>query len=228
MANYSIYCYTNAINGKKYIGQSKDVIHRCQPSNYKGCTKFYNAIQKYGWENFSREILEDGLTLEQANELEQHYISIYNTIEDGYNLKTGGLNCEYSEASLQKMSDNCTTKRKIVCLETGQVYDSAKAVEKQCGFANANIIACCKNKLSTAYGYHWVYFENYNIGYQTKPDKRKKAVKCIETNRIYPSAAEASRITGVSRPNITFCCSGKTNTAGGYHWQYYQKQKDAN
>lgn len=223
MAKYSIYCYTNTINGKKYIGQSKDITHRCQPSNYKGCTKFYNAIQKYGWENFTREILEEDLTLDEANFLEQHYISLYDTITSGYNLKTGGLNCEYSETSLQKMSEHCPNKRKIVCLETGKIYDSAKAIEREKGFANANIIACCKNRLSTAYGCHWVYFEDYNTTHQTKTDKRKRAVICLETSQTYPSAAEASRATGIGRSNISYCCSGKTNTAGGYHWQYCQE-----
>ena len=99
MAEYNIYCYTNKINGKKYIGQSKDVARRCHPSNYKGCTKFYNAIQKYGIENFEYEILESGLTLEEANTRENYYIQLCQTIEFGYNLKSGGSNCEYSEDS---------------------------------------------------------------------------------------------------------------------------------
>ena len=68
MKTFCIYCHTNKINGKKYIGQTHDYQKRCQPSNYKGCTKFYYAILKYGWENFSHEILEQNLTLKEANE----------------------------------------------------------------------------------------------------------------------------------------------------------------
>ena len=190
MANYCVYCYTNNINGKKYIGQSKDITRRCHPSNYKGCVKFYHAIEKYGWDNFTQTILADGLTIDEANEKEEYFISLYNTIENGYNLKSGGLNNEYSEDSRRKMSEHCHSKRKIICLETAQVYDSAMAIEKQLGYANTNIIACCKNKLSTAYGYHWLYLEEYNSGnYSTRQDKRKKKVYCITTNITYESAA---------------------------------------
>ena len=221
MANYSIYCYTNNINNKKYIGQSKNISRRCHPSNYKGCTKFYRAIEKYGWENFTQTILADNLSLEEANLKEEYFINLYNTIENGYNLKTGGLNCEYSETSIQKMSESCTSKRKIICLETQKVYDSAKAIEKELGFANANIIACCKQKLSTAYGYHWLYLEEYNSGnYNIKPDKRKKKIYCITTNITYESAAEAARATKTERASISACCVGRLKSAGGYKWRY--------
>ena len=221
MANYCIYCYTNNINGKKYIGQSKDVTRRCHPSNYKGCTKFYHAIEKYGWNNFTQTILADGLTIDEANIKEEYFISLYNTIENGYNLKSGGLNCEYSEDSIRKMSEHCQSKRKIICLETKQIYDSAMAIEKELGYANANIIACCKNKLSTAYGYHWIYFEEYSGGsYKIKQDKRKKSVYCITTDTTYESAAEAARATKTERANISACCAGRLKSAGGYKWRY--------
>jgi hypothetical protein len=38
--------------------------------------------------------------------------------------------------------------------------------------------------------------------------------------KIYPSALEASKITGVPRQNINACCSNRTKTAGGYVWRY--------
>ena len=133
MAKYSIYCYTNSVNGKKYIGQSKDVSTRCNPSNYKGCVKFYRAIQKYGWEHFTREILEENLTLEEANEKEAYYISYYNSIEDGYNLKTGGLNCEYSQASKDKMSQSCKSKKAIIFFT---VFSPPKKISSQAGRGN--------------------------------------------------------------------------------------------
>ena len=63
---YCVYKHTNKINGKVYIGQSMNPKDRWsrQGHQYKGCTYFYNAIQKYGWNNFIHEILIDNLTQE--------------------------------------------------------------------------------------------------------------------------------------------------------------------
>lgn len=218
--SYCIYCHTNKINGKKYIGQTHEYTKRCQPSNYKGCTKLYNAILKYGWNNFSHQILEDNLTLEQVNEREEYYIQLYNTVENGYNIKSGGLNNIYTEESRKKMSQNCSKKKRIICIETNIEYPSAKEIERQLGYSNSNIIACCKGKLHTAYGFHWRYADEECI---SKKDKRKRPVKCIETEIIYESAAEASRQTGIGRPNISLCCECKMNTAGGYHWKFAEE-----
>lgn len=221
MNNFCIYCYTNKINNKKYIGQSRNIGKRCHPSNYKGCIKFYNALQKYGIENFDFEILEIGLTLEEANAKEEEYIIKFNTIENGYNIKSGGKNNLYTEESKQKMSNSCKTKQKIICLETKEIYESAKQIEKILGFANTNIIACCRGKLHTAYGYHWQYFDqDKQKEFETSTDKRKKKVFCIEKNMIFESASEAGRILNISRPNITKCCQNKLQTAGGFHWRY--------
>ena len=39
--------------------------------------RFWSAIQHYGWENFSHEILEDNLTKDQADQKEKYYIKKY-------------------------------------------------------------------------------------------------------------------------------------------------------
>lgn len=103
---YVIYKHTSP-SGKSYIGQTQNLqqrnsSHRIPSSN---CTVFRNAIQKYGWENFQHEILAENLTLDEANILEEQYITEYNTISpNGYNLRSGGLNHKFSDESRQKMS----------------------------------------------------------------------------------------------------------------------------
>jgi len=54
MNNYTIYIHKNKINGKVYIGQTgQDPKKRWDNGNgYKTCSRFWNAIQKYGWDNF--------------------------------------------------------------------------------------------------------------------------------------------------------------------------------
>ena len=73
-----IYCYTNKINGKKYIGQTTKTLEERADKNGRGYSaqfKFGKAIEKYGWDNFLAEIietveLEDSITLRsRLNEL---------------------------------------------------------------------------------------------------------------------------------------------------------------
>ena len=85
MNNWKVYCHTNIINNKKYIGiTSKDnpndrwkngngYINRNHPH-------FENAIKKYGWNNFKHEILFSGLTQEDALLKENSLINQNNSV----------------------------------------------------------------------------------------------------------------------------------------------------
>ena len=105
--NYCVYCHTNKINGKRYIGITNNVKRRWRTNgieykpdkNMNQNVAFWNAIQKYGWDNFDHEILVDNLTFDEAKQLERYYIHKYQTFigyfdkrEDrlGYNSTLGG------------------------------------------------------------------------------------------------------------------------------------------
>ena len=85
-----IYKTTNLINGKIYVGQHKSETFDL---NYYGSGKYlYNALHKYGKENFSVEILEWCETKEIINEREIYYIQKLNSRNRniGYNIAYGG------------------------------------------------------------------------------------------------------------------------------------------
>ena len=92
---YYIYCYTNKVNGKKYIGQSNNPERRKREHKSRALIgtnsdynmPFYSAIRKYGWESFSFEIL---LETNNPNEDEVRLIKEYDTINNGYNVQLGG------------------------------------------------------------------------------------------------------------------------------------------
>ena len=95
-----VYCLTNKINKKVYIGRSNNIKNRMTqhkndsknincPNKYK--TPFAQAIRKYGWENFELSILAESEDAEEINKLEIYYIDLYNAYGDGgYNASTGG------------------------------------------------------------------------------------------------------------------------------------------
>ena len=47
-----------------------------------------------------------------------------------------------------------------------------------------------------------------------------RAVRCIETGKVYNSISEAEREIDLKHPHIGDVCRGKQKTAGGFHWEY--------
>lgn len=86
-----IYLFVNRINGKRYIGQSKNVYLRFyrHEGERQDDMVFHLAIAKYGWENFDWSFLErmPGATLDELNQREQYWILHYRSNEKpfGYN-----------------------------------------------------------------------------------------------------------------------------------------------
>ena len=48
-------------------------------------------------------------------------------------------------------------KKKVVCIETGEIFPSTLAVEKKMGIDNAWVSSICSRKKKSAYGYHFKY-----------------------------------------------------------------------
>ena len=109
-----IYCHI-APNGKIYIGQTSYPLNQRSGRNgtgYKTCVCFWNAIQKYGWENFGHVVLMDGLSKEMADIVEKELIKKYQTqnIEFGYNLSNGGYSPVNTKKVYQYDMNGCFVK----------------------------------------------------------------------------------------------------------------------
>ena len=90
-----MFCYRilNKINKKEYIGITIDFEKRMkQHQNQKSNSLIHKAILKYGKENFIYEILYQGMSIEEAEQMEINLIKERNTLApNGYNLAKGGL-----------------------------------------------------------------------------------------------------------------------------------------
>lgn len=93
---YTVYLVTNQINGKKYVGitiQGLDLRlrgHFSKAKVTKDNRKFYNAIRKYGEENFRIERLDSASSYDELKEKEKRYIAELDTYNTGYNSTLGG------------------------------------------------------------------------------------------------------------------------------------------
>lgn len=108
----SIYKITNTVNGKAYIGQTrydaeKTRIRDHLNGNSRGSELVQRAVEKYGKDAFTYEILHDGIIPEFLDTLEMEAIEKFNTlVPHGYNLTTGGSNGTRSEETKRKMSES--------------------------------------------------------------------------------------------------------------------------
>ena len=103
-SNYCVYKHTSP-SGKSYIGQTNNYSKRCarHRANIESSV-FGAAIKKYGWDNFTHEILRNGLTIEEANIIETLMIQQHNTISpNGYNLQSGGKNTKMHADTRKKI-----------------------------------------------------------------------------------------------------------------------------
>lgn len=112
-----IYKVTNTVNNKSYIGQTRQSIQERKQRHLYSTQRgsklaFHCALRKYGFDNFTWEILETADTPEELPVLEAQYIKKYRTFTEGYNMTSGGEHYELSEISRQKISKKLTGRHK--------------------------------------------------------------------------------------------------------------------
>lgn len=133
MDTYYIYCIINKINGKTYTGQRKLKPNlTIEEDNYFGSGLLIkNAINKYGLQNFNKEILWSGqCSNTEINEIETYYIKLGKKIgKNEYNIKEVGAGGDLSNfidysythtqehrnkisKGVQKYFDNLTTEER--------------------------------------------------------------------------------------------------------------------
>ena len=201
---YCVYRYTSP-SGKFYIGLTGRTLSERAGENgvkYHGCPFFWSAIQKYGFENFKREILFNNLTKEEAEQKEIEMIAKYksNQKEYGYNIAIGG------ESNVGfKHTDQWKEKLRATNTGEGNPFYGQKHTTET------------KKRMSDA-------AKNRTQEHRDKLRKAKSKKVCqVDINTgvilaIYPSVKEATKSTGIT--HISEVCLGKNKSAGGYKWVY--------
>ena len=194
-----IYLTTNKINGMKYVGKKKYI--RNWESYLGSGIRLKYAIDKYGKENFTKEIIENVLLKEEINAREKYWIDYYNAVEskDFYNISLGGdggdvtagytvemkaeLSLKFSKGrkGIVNQNGNNPNAKKVICLNTMEIFDTTVLASKYASTRESNIQNCCRipDKIKTA-GTHpitgerlqWAYY-NKETEYVFEPFKRE-------------------------------------------------------
>jgi len=219
---WCVYMHTNKINNKKYIGISKNPIQRWGTKGHRYKKQnFGRAISKYGWDNFTHDILFSGLTEDEALNKEKELIMQYNTYNSkfGYNITKGGDLSGGCVSNQKKVYQYSLDGKYIAC------YDSIALAESIYG---KGISCCINNRSKTSNGYQW--FDEYKGEFTQKQLSREEAIAHSQYKEVfqysldgkfirkYNSIKEVSEETGYERTGITKCMSGEQKTAHNYRW----------
>lgn len=237
-----IYKTTNLINGKFYVG--KDVKNN---NSYLGSGKILKqAIEKYGIENFEKEILEYCSSIEELEEREKFWIRELNAIEQGYNLTEGGTGGDtWTNSDIENhwnMGKSPWNKGKIG-VYTSQTREKISESKKKFFTENP------EKKVNNG---TFLSGENHReFGKKQDKERINKRLNTLTSNGVYAklkesmkgnnyakqrpikqfdldgnfineynSVTEAADAIGIARHRIYFVLRGKQNQTGGYTFKY--------
>lgn len=224
MDKIGIYCFTNKLNGKKYVGQSRQLNRRyhghindaMNPDRAKtDSSVFHAALRKYGIENFDYQILEE-CKASELNEREIYWIKELHSyiLEDGYNLTYGGDNFTpnyyfSSEDLLHYWND-----LKLTVTQIYKTYGSTgKKIREQ-----LIELGISKEEIEQR-----TYEKRLEIIQKGIPKRLRKINQYdLEGNFIqsFNSLTEAAKSVNGNKGNISQVANGKYQTAYGYKWKY--------
>lgn len=252
--NYCLYKHTGP-TGLVYIGITKQRLED-RWKNGKGyidCPKFFHAIQKYGWDAFTHEVIAEGLTKAKAEALEIEYIARYKSNQKGfgYNIAAGGSAASPTEATKRQVSEKMATRwadadyrQKVVESMTGRTRsETAKAnislAQKKrfedprqrelVGLRQIGKARTEEAKKKTSETLKRYYTDPKNIEAYKKAHEgvnRKRLARpvlCIETGELFEAVIDASKKMGIERRNIIKVCRGERSKAGGFSWRYVKE-----
>lgn len=240
----AIYKIENLINKKVYIGQTvKKPQRRFQAHrsllkrNIHDNDHLQKAWNRYGEENFKFEIIEN-YPLHELDNIEIELISKYRKINKCYNLESGGNSQkELSESTKNKLSKSIKDlhennkeyrlkflegrARKIICINTGGIYNSIVEASEDFNINYTNIHQVCCGNSNSARGCDGNYYQfaYYEKGKEYKLIKLEnintpRNVVCVNTGEVFKSTVEASNKTKIQQSHISNCCNGTRNFAG--------------
>jgi hypothetical protein len=154
-----------------------------------------------------------------------------------FNSENNGANLDYDIVKKLTTIDNDAYKKTIDQFDkkTGKFirqWSSSGDIQRALNYSTSNIIASCKGKYQTFYGYIWKYGGKDIIPMDLSKEEVKKALlkgKEIKIKQFdllgnfikqWDSMAEINRELGYAQSNIFLCCQGKLKKSHNFIWEY--------
>lgn len=227
---YYFYLYSiTSPTGKIYIGQTRLLEKRIYTYKTNRCTKQHillRSLKKYGWENHRLDILEQGeMTQDQINELEIQAIAKIKAAGKSMNICVGG-----ATGPAYKGKNHPNSKALIQFDLKGNILkewaNAREAFENVPEINDAiGISVNLQHGRHYAYGYLWIYKEDYLKGKRPWHDRlRNRNIDSViqlslegEYITEYRSVNEAARKLNLKAGSINLGLS-KNGYSCGFLW----------
>lgn len=203
-----IYKITNNVNKKIYIGQTiRTIEERISEHRRHKETIMGRAFRKYGFDNFSIEVIDIAESMEELNEKETFYIKKFNSLHpNGYNLCYGGNNTKgyrHKEESKLKMS-----------LNRGRYFGEDNP------FFNRKHTIETRNKMKEKFKDNEFYQKRCEHLDKVRSIKTRKILN-VTTGEKFDSIKEACEKYGIKDgTHISRVCRGKRKSCFGFVFKY--------
>ena len=180
-------------------------------------------------------------TVDEANEREKYYISLLDSTNPkiGYNITSGGYNCELADNTKKILSDKA--KERYKNKENNPMYGKKHRIEsiekmrdKKIGknnpmygrkHSNESRVKISETHKGTNNPIHkHVYTEKEKLDISKRMSelskKWAKRVVCIEDNIIFESITEGAKYYNVSKHTLSGHLRNKQHTCAGKHFKF--------
>ena len=222
-----IYKISNNKNDLVYIGQTTGGILRRfnqhkSSVRYGSDTKLHRAMREIGVQNFEvteicKVTIDDiGDVAKILNALEVEYISLYNSMNNGYNSTKGGT----ATSDMTKVAQYSLSGELIA------IHSNQGEAADMLGISNKGISRACLGSKTVYKGYQWRKF------YDEPASSLPAVLKCKRYNcavaqyslsgsfiATYDTVKLAEETLGIAC--VHAACIGTLATSGKYQWRYF-------
>lgn len=221
-----IYKIENLINHKVYIGQSLDVYRRfIAHINAKDTTKFHNSLRKYGYKNFSFELIKETYDL---NYWEYILVKLYKATDEryGYNMVEGGMSDNWGYVNdlvhkgiikPYKMTEEQIKKRKQARFGLKVSPEGRKSLSMKLKRYTEEHPEVVYKRVKWIYEMSKEEKEEYRLKQRLLNPKRKD-ILCLETGEKYLSERDACSKLDISRTKLRKIIKLKESYKG-FHYE---------
>jgi group I intron endonuclease len=221
-----VYKITNSLNGKSYIGQSKNIKRRFKnhkesinrkPDDLRGKGPLYDEMKKYGVEHFVFEVLKE-CDESQLNELEEYYIKKYDSVSEGYNIAKTSITTNDPDVMNKIQTKEVRERRSKQFSDMNHSNWKDSRYRKEMSERSSQLQ---KERLKNP-----DYLKKKSDDLKKHWEKKKKKVAQYslsgELVKVYDGIRIAERETGISTIHKHIRDPIKRKQAGGFVWRYIE------